>query len=109
MLLHLQQGQATAYIDAIKAAPDCWRLCIERFGVSQYQEVHFWCLQTLHEVGAKSICMARLHSRLRSPPPAPCLQTIRSSYSSFDSSIRHAVSEPNPAANLEPLPAWKGP
>ena len=43
------QAQAAAYVDAFKAAPDCWRLCAERFSATSYAEVKFWCLQTLHE------------------------------------------------------------
>lgn len=45
------QERAAGYIASIKQSPDCWRLAVERFGSTQYPEVKFWCLQTLHEVG----------------------------------------------------------
>lgn len=46
------QEQAAAFIAGIKKNPECWKLCVERFSISPYPEVKFWCLQTLHEVGA---------------------------------------------------------
>ncbi|GFH22223.1 tRNA exportin, partial [Haematococcus lacustris] len=42
--------RADAFIRDIKQNPEVWRLCIERFSVTGYPEVKFWCLQTLHEV-----------------------------------------------------------
>jgi exportin-T len=44
------QERAAAFVDEIKRSPDVWRLCAERFSVTAFQEVKFWCLQTLHEV-----------------------------------------------------------
>ncbi|KAJ9528951.1 hypothetical protein QJQ45_000515 [Haematococcus lacustris] len=41
--------RADAFIRDIKQNPEVWRLCIERFSVTGYPEVKFWCLQTLHE------------------------------------------------------------
>lgn len=46
------QAQATSFVNEIKKSPDCWMLCTERFSVTPYPEVKFWCLQTLHEVRA---------------------------------------------------------
>jgi len=42
--------RANAYISSIKQSPICWKVCVERFSASNYVEVKFWCLQTLHEV-----------------------------------------------------------
>lgn len=46
----LLQERAAAYVSGIKQSPDCWKLCVERFGSSMYPEIKFWCLQTLQEV-----------------------------------------------------------
>ena len=45
-----QQRRAAAYCDEVKKSPDCLELCLTRFATSLYNEVRFWCLQTLHEV-----------------------------------------------------------
>lgn len=45
------QDRAAEFVNQIKSNPDVWRLCTERFSVTAYSEVKFWCLQTLHEVG----------------------------------------------------------
>ncbi|KAK3288404.1 hypothetical protein CYMTET_4114 [Cymbomonas tetramitiformis] len=42
--------QALAYLENLKALPNCWQLCLERFSPSSHAEVKFWCLQTLLEV-----------------------------------------------------------
>ncbi|GFR43596.1 hypothetical protein Agub_g4693, partial [Astrephomene gubernaculifera] len=42
--------QAAAFTNNIKQTPECLRLCVERFSVTSYAEVKFWCLQTLHEL-----------------------------------------------------------
>ncbi|KAG1677608.1 hypothetical protein FOA52_010389 [Chlamydomonas sp. UWO 241] len=42
--------RATSFINEVKSNPEVWRLCCERYGTSQYTEVRFWCLQTLHEL-----------------------------------------------------------
>jgi len=44
------QERTQAYCAEIKASPDCWRLCADRFAATSYVEVKFWCLQALHEV-----------------------------------------------------------
>lgn len=44
------QERAQTYCASIKASPDSWRLCAERFTTTAYVEVKFWCLQALHEV-----------------------------------------------------------
>lgn len=44
------QEQAMAFLSSTKLLPNVWQLCIERFSVCAYQEVKFWCLQTLQEV-----------------------------------------------------------
>lgn len=46
----MSQDQAGSFLVEVKASPDVWRLCTERFSVTQYPEVKFWCLQTLNEV-----------------------------------------------------------
>ncbi len=46
------KAKAVNYCDEVIQNPACLALCIERFGSSSYMEVRFWCLQTLHEVGA---------------------------------------------------------
>ena len=48
---HLK-AKAVNYCDEVIQNPACQTLCIERYGSSSYMEVRFWCLQTLHEVGA---------------------------------------------------------
>ena len=50
------QARATAFVADIKANPEVWRLCCERFPSTQYSEVRFWCLQTLHEVRPHRRC-----------------------------------------------------
>ena len=50
--LRCEQARATTFVSEVKANPEVWRLCCERFPVTQYPEVKFWCLQTLHEVSA---------------------------------------------------------
>ncbi|GAX84343.1 hypothetical protein CEUSTIGMA_g11765.t1 [Chlamydomonas eustigma] len=42
--------RANVFISDIKKNPDVWRLCCERFSVTAYIEIKFWCLQTLQEV-----------------------------------------------------------
>ena len=44
------QERTQAYCAEVKASPDCWRLCADRFASTGYVEVKFWCLQALHEV-----------------------------------------------------------
>jgi hypothetical protein len=44
------QERASNFISEIKTSPEVWKLCLERFSVSGYSEVKFWCLQTLLEV-----------------------------------------------------------
>ncbi len=44
------QERTQAYCAEVKASPDCWRLCADRFATTGYVEVKFWCLQALHEV-----------------------------------------------------------
>lgn len=39
--------RATAYCDAIKRRPDCYRLCWAQFSRNDSLEVKFWCLQTV--------------------------------------------------------------
>ena len=46
------KAKAVYYCDEVIQNPACLALCIERYGSSSYMEVRFWCLQTLHEVGA---------------------------------------------------------
>ena len=46
------KAKAVSYCDEVSQNPACLALCIERYGSSSYMEVRFWCLQTLHEVGA---------------------------------------------------------
>ena len=47
------QERTQAYCAEVKASPDCWRLCADRFAATGYVEVKFWCLQALHEVLAE--------------------------------------------------------
>eukprot|EP00930_Biecheleria_cincta_P056989 TRINITY_DN42_c0_g2_i1.p1 TRINITY_DN42_c0_g2~~TRINITY_DN42_c0_g2_i1.p1 ORF type:complete len:1022 (-),score=209.04 TRINITY_DN42_c0_g2_i1:50-3115(-) len=42
--------QAQRYCDTVKARPDGWRFCWERFQQSSCLEVRFWCLQLLPQV-----------------------------------------------------------
>lgn len=44
------KAQATAYCDQAKQTPNICQACLEKFRLSQYAEVQFWCLQTLEEV-----------------------------------------------------------
>jgi hypothetical protein len=46
----ISQARANSYVNDIKRSPEAWGLCVERFSVTAYSEVKFWCLQTLHEV-----------------------------------------------------------
>lgn len=43
-----------AYLEQVRASPDCWRLCLARFEASQYLEVRFWCAQTLSSLARSS-------------------------------------------------------
>lgn len=47
----------------IKQSPDVWGLCVERFSITAYAEVKFWCLQTLHEVRGTQPLQAHAASR----------------------------------------------
>lgn len=69
---HLKE-QATAYLSNLKQSVDVWKLCVERFSGSAYQEVKFWCLQTLHEVRCACAGMrpTRQPRAARARPPAP--------------------------------------
>ena len=42
--------QAESYCRQVREDPGCWKACVARFPVTQYNEVRFWCLQTLQEV-----------------------------------------------------------
>ncbi|CAK9198433.1 unnamed protein product [Sphagnum troendelagicum] len=44
------KAQAMAYCEQAKQSPKIWHACLDKFRVSQYAEVQFWCLQTLEEV-----------------------------------------------------------
>ncbi|KAL3700068.1 hypothetical protein R1sor_018090 [Riccia sorocarpa] len=44
------RAQARAYCDQAKLSPTIWQACLEKYRVSQYPEVQFWCLQALEEV-----------------------------------------------------------
>ena len=44
------QERTQVYCAEVKASPDCWRICADRFAATYYVEVKFWCLQALHEV-----------------------------------------------------------
>ena len=61
------QKRALEYCEGLKQQDDCWQLCLQKFGHSQYAEVHFWCLQTLQ-------------------------QAMRQQYTSLDASHRQLVS-----------------
>lgn len=72
------QARAAEYIAGIKQSPECWKLCVERFGSSGYPEVRFWCLQTLQEVsGSMHACVLRhvleLQDSTRCPEPCGAL------------------------------------
>lgn len=45
---------AQAYLEQVRASPDCWRLCLARFEASQFLEVRFWCAQTLSSLARSS-------------------------------------------------------
>jgi len=44
------KAQATAYCEQAKRSPNICQACFEKFRLSQYAEVQFWCLKTLEEV-----------------------------------------------------------
>ncbi|KAL2651855.1 hypothetical protein R1flu_019983 [Riccia fluitans] len=44
------RAQARAYCEQAKQSPTIWQACLEKFRLSQYPEVQFWCLQALEEV-----------------------------------------------------------
>ena len=48
------KAQAQSYLQAARASPDCWQLCLQRFESSQYLEVRFWCAQTLTQLARHS-------------------------------------------------------
>jgi exportin-T len=48
------KAQSQAYLEQVRASPDCWRLCLGRFEASQYLEVRFWCAQTLSSLARSS-------------------------------------------------------
>lgn len=49
------QERAVAYLNDIKAQPQCWQICLEKYATTSYLEVRFWCLQVLHEVSIQSM------------------------------------------------------
>lgn len=61
--LSLPLDAPQAYLEQVRASPDCWRLCLARFQDSQYLEVRFWCAQTLSS-------LARSSSYAQLPPEA---------------------------------------
>ncbi|XP_019053873.1 PREDICTED: exportin-T isoform X2 [Nelumbo nucifera] len=44
------KSQAVAYCQQVRETPSICRLCIERLICTNFVQVRFWCLQTLHEV-----------------------------------------------------------
>ncbi|KAI7842372.1 hypothetical protein COHA_004011 [Chlorella ohadii] len=48
------KAQSQAYLEQVRASPDCWRLCLARFEASQFLEVRFWCAQTLSSLARSS-------------------------------------------------------
>jgi exportin-T len=44
------KAQARAFCDQAKQSPTIWQACFDKFRISQYAEVQFWCLQALEEV-----------------------------------------------------------
>eukprot|EP00435_Cladocopium_sp_Y103_P050538 s442_g15.t1 len=59
--------QATSYCDSIKARPDGWRFCWDRFAQTDSLEVKFWCLQAeiealVAKIGDKAAGQSALES-----------------------------------------------
>lgn len=44
------KAQAAAYCEQAKQSPNISQACFEKFRLSQYAEVQFWCLKTLEEI-----------------------------------------------------------
>ncbi|CAM6105358.1 unnamed protein product [Calypogeia fissa] len=44
------KAQARAFCEQAKQSPTIWQACFDKFRISQYAEVQFWCLQALEEV-----------------------------------------------------------
>lgn len=102
------QERATAYLNGLKASPEGWKFCVERFSPTPHPEVKFWCLQTLHEVRrpsrcAGAACCCRLPRRRPSlaacshwfPLPRcnrPGSQVVRAFYTQMDAPSQSAVS-----------------
>jgi hypothetical protein len=107
------QARANAFVNDVKKNENVWRLCCERFSMSPYPEVKFWCLQTLHEVmtvlllsqpgergrrrhGGLMAAAMRAHAlRGLSPPSSGSLyaaQVLKASYSMFPDQARAEVS-----------------
>lgn len=63
--------QAQSYLQSAAAQPDAWRMCISRLESSNYAEVKFWCLQTLHSFISGPSYLSRLD-------PSPRAQIKRS-------------------------------
>jgi exportin-T len=59
------RSRAATYLEGLRASPDVWRPCAQRFVTTAHAEVQFWCLQTLHLV------------RTAPPHAAPRVATVR--------------------------------
>ena len=57
------RDQATSFCDSIKARPDGWRLCWDRFAQTESLEVKFWCLQVILQSMLSLPAEARLELR----------------------------------------------
>lgn len=100
------QAQAEAYLNDLKKSGP-WRLCLERFSPSSYQEVKFWCLQTLHEVRAQSFWLlwsqalhvGRADNEMLAVLPTravlwgACTQIVRTSYPALGAQEKLTVSK----------------
>eukprot|EP00884_Botryococcus_braunii_P015515 jgi/Botrbrau1/2647/Bobra.0203s0001.1 len=58
------KARAAAYCEELKRSPEVWQICLNRFCTSQYTEVRFWCLQTLHQLILEQYALLRPDEKL---------------------------------------------
>lgn len=63
--VHAQlRAEAMAYCERVKQSPTILQACLEKFTVTQYSEVQFWCLQTIEELVRVRYRLLDLQERL---------------------------------------------
>lgn len=84
------RAQAMAYCEQAKQSPTILQACLEKFRITQFAEVQFWCLQTLEE-------SIRLRYKLLEPQERSFLQS-----SLLDMLCNYGVDDEAPPSGTSP-------